>query len=99
MSLTERTEIKVEVIPPHSVLGIRCATIIERDGVEVSRIYARHTKPPGSDVSGECDQVQTVAAAVWTDQVIADYEAMTAEQLDLTRSGDMPAPQENGGES
>tara|TARA_B100000003_G_scaffold206198_1_gene221254 strand:- start:1668 stop:1964 length:297 start_codon:yes stop_codon:yes gene_type:complete len=98
MALTERTETKIEIIPPYNVLGIRCATIIERDGVEVSRTYERHTKQPGTDVSGECAQVQTIAAAVWTDEVIAEYNAMTAAQLNLTREGNMPVPQEAGGE-
>ena len=95
MALTERTETKIEIIPPYNVLGIRCATIIERDGVEVSRTYERHTKPPGTDVSGECAQVQAVAATVWTDEVVADYQAMTAAQLDLRREVNMP---EAGGE-
>jgi hypothetical protein len=72
---TERFEHKLEIIPPYSIIQCRKATIIEKDGVEVGKTYHRHTAVPGSDVSGECAEMQAVAAALWTPEVIAAYEA------------------------
>lgn len=75
MAFTERQENKVEVIPPFSVLQVRRADIVEKDGVEISRSFHRHVCNPGSDVSGECSEVQAIAPVLWTSEVIAAYQA------------------------
>ena len=80
MAFTERTEHKIEIIPPHNILQCRRADIVLKDGVEVGRTYHRHVKVPGSDMTGECAEMQAVATALWTDQVVADYQAMIAAQ-------------------
>ena len=81
--LTEGHEYKLEIIPPHSVIQCRRADIIYRNGVEIARSYHRHVCSPGDDVSYECAELQAVAAALWTPQVVAAYEAST-----------LPAPEE-----
>ena len=80
MAFTERTEHKIEIIPPYNILQCRRADIVEKDGKEVGRTYHRHVKVPGSDMTGECAEMQAVANALWTDQVVADYQAMIAAQ-------------------
>jgi hypothetical protein len=80
MAFTERHEHKIEIIPPYNILQCRRADIVEKDGKEVGRTYHRHVKTPGSDMTGECAEMQAVAAALWTDQVISDYQAMIAAQ-------------------
>lgn len=75
MAFTERHEHKIEIIPPYSVLQCRRADIIEKDGVEVGRTYHRHVCAPGDDMTGECAEMQAVAAALWTPALIADYQA------------------------
>ena len=75
MAFTERNEYKVEVIPPFKILQVRRADIVEKDGVEVGRTYHRHCKNPGDDVSAECAEVQAIAGALWTDEVVAAYNA------------------------
>lgn len=75
MAFTERQEYKVEVIPPYSILQCRRADIVEKDGVEVGRTYHRHVCNPGDDVSGDCAEVQAIAGALWTDEVVAAYNA------------------------
>ena len=75
MAFTERHEHKIEIIPPYSVLQCRRADIIEKDGKEVGRTYHRHAKSPGEDMTNECAEMQAVAAALWTDEVIAAYQA------------------------
>lgn len=75
MALTERTEISRREVLPDGQIQVRTDTVIERDGVEISRTYHRHVVVPGADVSGEDASVQTVANAVHTDAVIAAYIA------------------------
>lgn len=83
MAFTERTEHKIEIIPPYNILQCRRADIVLKDGVEVGRTYHRHVKVPGSDMTGECSEMQAVASALWTDQVVADYQAMIAAQEEV----------------
>ena len=75
MAFTERQEYKVEVIPPYKILHVRRADIVEKDGVEVGRTYHRHVRVPGDDVSSDCAEVQAIAGALWTDEVVAAYNA------------------------
>ncbi len=81
MALTERTvEDKIEVVGDFKHIQVRTATIIERDGVEISRSFSRHVVAPDADVSGESAEVQAIAAAVHTDEVKAAYAAHLASQ-------------------
>tara|TARA_R100001530_G_scaffold100032_1_gene69537 strand:+ start:713 stop:961 length:249 start_codon:yes stop_codon:yes gene_type:complete len=78
MALTERTEISRREVLADGQIQVRTDTVIERDGVEVSRSFHRHVVVPGADVSGEDASVQTVANAVHTAEVIAAYQAAVA---------------------
>ena len=80
MAFTERHEYKVEVIPPYSILQVRRANIVEKDGVEVGRTYHRHVCKPGDDVFEDCAEVQAIASALWTDEVVAAYQAAQEQQ-------------------
>ena len=76
MALTERTaEDKIEIVGDHKHVQVRTATIIERDGVEISRSFHRHVLAPGDDISGESAEVQAVCNAVWTQEVKDAYAA------------------------
>jgi hypothetical protein len=76
MALTERTvEDKIEIIGQFKHIQVREATIIERDGAEISRSFHRHVISPLDDVSSESAEVQAIAAAVHTDEVRAAYQA------------------------
>ena len=78
MALAERIEIGSREVLPDGQIQVREDTVIERDGVEISRTYHRHVIAPGDDVSGEDASVQTVANAVHTAEVIAAYQAAQA---------------------
>jgi hypothetical protein len=83
MALTERTvEDKIEIVGTFKHVQVRTATIIERDGVEISRNYHRHVISPIDDASGQSAQVQAVVAAAHTDAVKAAYAAHLAAQLE-----------------
>ena len=81
MALTERTvEDKIEIVGDYKHIQVRTATVIERDGVEISRSFSRHVVAPDADITGESAEVQAIAAAVHTDEVKAAYAAHVAAQ-------------------
>jgi len=91
MALTERTEEdKIECVGPYRSIQIRTATVIERDGTEITRSFHRHvlqcsTKSGDTwgdtDISSESTEVQAICNAVWTDAVKTAYQtAMDAQE-------------------
>ena len=85
MALTETQENdKIEVVNKWNI-QVRNATIIKKDGVELTRSFFRKVLTPGTldasdnlvdtDISGEDADVQAIANAAWTTQVKADYKA------------------------
>lgn len=74
-SYQERTEYKYEVVPPFSIIQCRKADIVEKDGVEIARNFSRFSRFPGQDVSADPEQLQAIAAVLWTPEVIAAYAA------------------------
>ena len=81
MALTERTvEDKIEIVGDYKHVQVRTATVIERDGVEISRSFHRHVLAPDADISGESAEVQAICNAVWTQEVKDAYAAHVASQ-------------------
>ena len=81
MALSERTvEDKIEIVGDFKHIQVRTATVIERDGVEISRSFHRHVIAPSDDVTGEPQEVQALVALMHTPEVIAAYEAHVASQ-------------------
>lgn len=75
MALVEKQLVdKIELVQSNHIL-VRTANIIERDGVEVTRTFHRSSFAPGDSVVNEDPKVQAIANAVWTDEVIAAYQA------------------------
>ena len=85
MALTETQENdKIEVVNKWNI-QVRNATIIKKDGVELTRSFNRKVLTPGTldasdnlvdtDISGEDADVQAICNAAWTTQVKADYKA------------------------
>lgn len=77
MAITKRLEYKEEILP-NQVIQIRTTTVVEEGGVELARNHHRHVVVPGDDVTGEVQEVQDIAAALWTADVIAAYAASVA---------------------
>ena len=82
MALTERTEQdKIEVVGEFKHIQVRTATIIERDGVEISRSLHRHVVAPDATadaVAAESADVQAMVAQFHTDAVKTAYAAHLA---------------------
>ena len=85
MALTETQENdKIEVVNKWNI-QVRNATVIKKDGVELTRTFNRKVLTPGeldasdnlvdTDISGEDADVQAICNAAWTTQVKADYKA------------------------
>jgi len=76
MALTERTEEdKIEVVGLYKTIQVRTATVVERDGVELTRAFHRKVLAPDADVSGESAEVRGIADAVWTQEIKDAYAA------------------------
>ena len=78
MALTETTKVDQIEVLENCTLQIRTATIIMKDGQELTRTFFRTSKAPGSDVSNEDAKVQAIANAIWTAEVISAYQASIA---------------------
>ena len=85
MALTETQENdKIEVVKKWNI-QVRNATVIKKDGVELTRTFHRKVLNPGTldasdnlvdtNISGEDADVQAICNAAWTTQVKADYKA------------------------
>ena len=79
MALTEETvQDKIEIVGDHKMIQVRTATVIKRDGTEISRSFHRHVVAPDADTSGESDDVKAIAAQVHTDAIKTAYAAHLA---------------------
>ena len=80
MALSEETvQDKIEIVGDYKMIQVRTATIIKKDGVEISRSFHRHVVAPDSDTSGESDDVKAIAAQVHTDAIKTAYAKHLAE--------------------
>ena len=84
-TLTETQENdKIEVVRQWNI-QVRTATVIKRDGVELTRSFHRKVLVPGTldaddnlvntNISSEDEDVQRICNAAWSDQVKADFKA------------------------
>ena len=81
MALTEETiEDKIEAVGEFKHVQVRTATIIKRDGVEISRSFHRHTVAPDANIAGESAEVQAICNAAHTQAVKDAYAAHLAAQ-------------------
>ena len=81
MALTEETvQDKIEIVGDFKHVQVRTATVIKRDGTEISRSFHRHVIAPGDDVAAESPEVQDICAAVHTPEIVTAYQAHLASQ-------------------
>jgi hypothetical protein len=79
MALIEKQIVdKVELVESNHI-QVRTATIIEKDGTKIARTLHRHVVAPGDDISNEDPKVQAIANAIWTEEVIAAYQALISQ--------------------
>ena len=72
MALSESIEYdKIEVVGQYKHVQVRKATIIKKDGVELTRSFHRYVLTPDTDLSqrSEPNEVVAICNAVWTNEV------------------------------
>ena len=86
MALAESIEYdKIEVVGIYKAVQVRKATVIKKDGKELTRSFERYVLHPGTldssdnlvdtDLSAEPAEVSAIATAAWTTDVKAAWKA------------------------
>jgi hypothetical protein len=86
MALSESIEYdKIEIVGIYKAVQVRKATVISKNGTELTRSYERYVLHPGTldasdnlvdtDLSAEPTDVSAVCNAVWTTDVKAAWKA------------------------
>ena len=86
MALAESIEYdKIEVVGEYKAVQVRKATVIKKDGTELTRAYERYVLQAGTldgndnlvdtDISSEPEEVQAICNAVWTQSVKDAWKA------------------------
>ena len=79
MALKEKSVVdKIEVLL-NGCIQVRRRDQILKDGVEIAATFHRHVVAPGDDLSNEDDRVAAVATTLWTEEVVAAYQAAQEE--------------------
>ena len=79
MALSESIEYdKIEIVSQYKNVQVRKATVIKKDGKELTRSFQRYVLNPDSDISNEPSEVQAVCNAVWTDAVKESWKTFQA---------------------
>jgi hypothetical protein len=79
MALTKEVAVDQITVTENGIVLVRETTTIKEDGVELSKKYHRTSLTPGQDLTGQPANVQAIAAAAWTAEVVSAYEAQQAE--------------------
>jgi hypothetical protein len=75
MALTKRTFVdKIEVVGSCNLVQVRTVTIIDEDGVELSKTYHRHTVRPGDDYTNETELVKSICQSAHTPDIVEAYQ-------------------------
>ena len=86
MALAESIEYdKIEVVGTYKAVQVREATVITKDGTELTRSFRRYVLQAGTldgsdnlvdtDLSAEPAEVSAICTAVWTDSIKAAWKA------------------------
>ena len=85
MALSESIEYdKIEIVGQYKHVQVREATVIKKDGTELTRSFRRYVLDPGTldgnnnlvntDLSSQPTEVLAICNAVWTDAVKAAWK-------------------------
>ena len=78
MSLTKETVIDQITVNENGSVLYREATRIMEDGNQISQTYHRSSLTPAQDLTGVPANVVAICDTVWTEAVIAAYQAAQA---------------------
>jgi DNA-binding transcriptional LysR family regulator len=85
MSLTETKVIDQITVTENGTVLYREATRILKDGEQIAQTFHRTSLTPGQDLTGQPANVQAIAQAAWTPEVIAAYQQAQADAAQRIR--------------
>ncbi len=75
MALTKEQVIDQITVTENGTVLYREATRILEDGNQISQTFHRTSLQPGQDIADQPANVQAIAKAAWTKEVVAAYKA------------------------
>ena len=76
MALAESMEYdKIEVVGQYKTVQVRKATVIKKDGVELTRSFERYVLQPDMDITAQPTEIQSICNVVWTQEVKDAWKA------------------------
>jgi hypothetical protein len=75
MSITKTTTVDQITVNENGIILYREATRIIEDGIELTKTYHRSSLTPAQDLTGVPANVVAICNTVWTEAVIAAYQA------------------------
>ena len=81
MALSKVEKDDYEVRGEYKHINVRTKTSIMENDAEISYKYHRKVLTPDMDVSGESAEIQTLAGALWTDDIKKAWADKQAEEV------------------
>lgn len=74
MAIIEKKIIdKIEILE-NNLIQVRTASVIEKDGIELTRTFERKLLVPTDKIDNEDSKVKAIANSIWTPEVIQEYK-------------------------
>ena len=83
--LTERSIFSLCEVLPNTTLQVRLSDQIVDGEVVKASTFRRYCLAPGSDLTGQPEQVVAIANAIWTPEAISAYQASIANPSPITQ--------------
>ena len=74
--LTERSILSQCEVLPNGIIQVRMSDQIVDGEVVKASTFRRYVLAPGSDLTGQPEQVVAIATAIWTPAAVASYTAI-----------------------
>ena len=78
--LTERQILGTLTVLEDGQIQVRTDTVIERDGVEITRTYHRHVVEPDMEPDKFSPRLKAICLALWTPNVVTAYRVQKHQQ-------------------
>ena len=76
MALSESIEYdKIEVVGQYKAVQVRKATVIQKDGKELTRSFERYVLHPDSNIISEPNEIRAVCNEFWTQELKDAWKA------------------------
>ena len=85
MSLTKTISVDQITVTENGIVLYREATRIMEDGNELSKTFHRSSLIPGQDLTGIPANVVAICNVVWTEEVIAAYQAQIESSIPVSQ--------------